>query len=198
MAVPVPLLASYRDRWAGPRPRVDRLPLLVAAAATVAGSVAFDVLAGEHPTHTLGLALVASAVAALRVRLAGRHEGLASVVSAAVVAQPALHAASKLLPPTPLVAHDGVLHVVTADGPTTLVQTALPVAVVLAVAVTGRLAQLLLSALRRPVRMLVAGPPTSPLRCPTAASTQRHGSMLRWCGWSIRAARRGPPVPSGS
>ncbi|WP_255413936.1 hypothetical protein [Pseudonocardia sp. MH-G8] len=41
---------------------------MVGAIITFVAAVGFDVLAGEHPTHTLGLALVALAVASMRVR----------------------------------------------------------------------------------------------------------------------------------
>lgn len=201
MAVLLPLLVLHGARRTEQRPPGPWVPtarrsLSVGAGATVTAAVAFDLLAGEHPTHTLGLVLVALAVAGMSRRLTGRHEGLLSAVSAAVVAQPALHAASKLLPPSPFVAEDGVLHVLTADGPTTIVQLAVSVAVVFAVAVGGQLARLLLSALHRPVQLLMAGPQPPPLRASLCVSTKRHGSMLRWCGWSIRAARRGPPYLS--
>jgi hypothetical protein len=42
------------------------------------GAVALDVAGDRHPTHTLGLALVAGVVAALRLQLGGRHDDLFS------------------------------------------------------------------------------------------------------------------------
>jgi hypothetical protein len=171
-----------------------RLPLLVGAMVTVVAAVAFDVLAGEHPTHTLGLALVALIVAALRLRSGGRRDGLLSAVSGAVVAQPALHAAAKLDGDVAVSAPDGLLHVVASDGPGTAMQILVSAVVVVAVATSGQLAQLLLTALRRPVQLLVSGPaPTAPVRATIRLRARRQGSMLRWCGWSIEAARRGPP-----
>jgi hypothetical protein len=153
-------------------------------------------LAGEHPTHTVALALVALAVAGLRLRLGGRREGLVSVVSGAVVAQPALHATAKLDTSATHHVSGGLLHVLAADGPGAAMQLAVTAAVVIAVAASGRVAQLLLTVLRRPVRLLVSGPPPAPVRAQARLCARRHGSMLRWCGWSIQAARRGPPTPS--
>lgn len=176
-----------------------RLPLVVGAVVTFVAAIAFDVLAGEHPTHTLALALVALAVAALRLWLGGRRDGLLSVVSGAVVAQPALHAMGKLGGST--TTHHvsgGLLHMVAADGPGALMQIAATAAVVVAVATSGRITQLLLTALRRPMRLLLVSgpPPPAPVRVATRRRARRHGSMLRWCGWSLQAARRGPPLPS--
>jgi hypothetical protein len=141
--------------------------------------------------------MVALIVAALRFRLGGRRDGLLSVVSGAVVAQPALHAAAKLDGHVAVSAPDGLLHVVAADGPGTAMQILVSAAAVVAVATSGRLAQLLLTALRRPVQLLVSDPePASPVRMSIRLRARRQGSMLRWCGWSIEAARRGPPCPS--
>ncbi|OZM76418.1 hypothetical protein CFP66_41575 [Pseudonocardia sp. MH-G8] len=170
---------------------------MVGATVTFVAAILFDVLAGEHPTHTVALALVALAVAGLRLRLGGRRDGLLSVVSGAVVAQPALHATAKLDSAATHHVSGGLLHIVVADGPGVAMQLAVSAALVIAVATSGRIAQLLLTALRRPVRLLVSGPaPTGLVRAPAQLCIRRHGSMLRWCGWSIHAARRGPPHPS--
>lgn len=171
-----------------------RLPLVVGAVVTLIAAIAFDVLAGEHPTHTLGLALVALAVAALRLRLADRREGLFSVVSGAVVVQPVLHAVTKLDAPPGHHGSHGLLHVVAADGPATAMQIAVSVAIVVVVATSGQLAQLLLTALDRPVQIVICGPPPATrIQVSVRLCARRHGSMLRWCGWSLQAARRGPP-----
>jgi hypothetical protein len=139
--------------------------------------------------------LVALAVAGLRLGLGGRREGLVSVVSGAVVAQPVLHATAKLDTTVTHHASGGLLHMLLTDGPGAVMQLAVSAAIVIAVATSGRIAQLLLSALRRPVRLLLFSGPPSParVRAPARRSGRRHGSMLRWCGWSIQAARRGPP-----
>jgi hypothetical protein len=194
-----------QGRWAlGPKTaimirqtRPSRSALVLGAVVTLVAAITFDVLAGEHPTHTVVLALVALAVAGLRLRLGGRREGVVSVVAGAVVAQPALHATAKLDTSATHHMSGGLLHVVVADGPGAAMQLAVSAAVVIAVATSARIAQLLLTALRRPVRLLVSGPPPpAPLRAPARLCARRHGSMLRWCGWSIQAARRGPPHPS--
>jgi hypothetical protein len=137
-------------------------------------------------------------VAGLRLRLGGRREGLVSVVSGAVVAQPALHATAKLDTSATQHVSGGLLHVLVADGPGAAMQLAVSAAVVIAVATSGRIARLLLTALRRPVRLLLVSgpPPPARVRAPARLCARRHGSMLRWCGWSIQAARRGPPHPS--
>ncbi|QYN38011.1 hypothetical protein K1T35_12675 [Pseudonocardia sp. DSM 110487] len=173
----------------------SRLPLVIGAIVTFVAAITFDVLAGEHPTHTVALALVALAVAALRLQLGGRREGLVSVVSGAVVAQPVLHATAKLDTGVTHHASGGLLHMLLTDGPGTAMQLAVSAAIVIAVATSGRIAQLLLTALRRPVRLLLVSgpPPPAHVRTPARRSGRRHGSMLRWCGWSIQAARRGPP-----
>ena len=173
----------------------SRLPLVIGAIVTFVAAITFDVLAGEHPTHTVGLALVALAVAGLRLRLGGRREGLVSVVSGAVVAQPVLHATAKLDRGVTHHASGGLLHMLLTDGPGAAIQLAVSAAIVIAVATSGRITQLLLTALRRPVRLLLVSGPSAPapVRPPARRSGRRHGSMLRWCGWSIQAARRGPP-----
>jgi hypothetical protein len=173
----------------------NRLPLVIGAIVTFVAAITFDVLAGEHPTHTVALALVALGVAGLRLRLGGRREGLVSVVSGAVVAQPVLHATAKLDTGVTHHASGGLLHMLLTDGPGAAMQLVVSVAVVIAVATSGRIAQLLLTALRRPVRLLLVSgpPPAARVPAPAGRCARRLGSMLRWCGWSIQAARRGPP-----
>lgn len=71
------------------------------AAITVLVAAVADLIAGEHPSHTATLALVAVVVAVMRHRLAGRHGGLFAAMRGAIVAQPALHAVVKVLPISP-------------------------------------------------------------------------------------------------
>jgi hypothetical protein len=101
-----------------------RLALAVGAGTAVAAAVAFDVLADEHPTHTVSLGIVAAVVAA--------------------------------------------------------------------VAACVRFTEVLDRALSRPVRLLAVGPSVGA----AAVRGERRGSMLRWCGWTVRAGRRGPPAPA--
>lgn len=76
-----------------------RSPAITAGAAALAAAVAVgsDVLAGGQPLHTMSLGLVGVVVALLRIRLAGRHRGLFAAMTASFVAQPILHAATKIL-----------------------------------------------------------------------------------------------------
>ncbi|GAA5109649.1 hypothetical protein [Pseudonocardia adelaidensis] len=173
-----------------------RFPLAVGAGTAVAAAVGFDVLADEHPTHTASLGFVAAVVAVLRLRQAGRHENILAPVAGALVAQPVLHATTKLGGHHDVVDGNGLLHVVTADGPGTAMQIAVSALVVVAVASSARFTELLAGVLSRPVRLLVVGPPVARSVRAVAVRGERRGSMLRWCGWTLRAARRGPPVPA--
>lgn len=76
-----------------------RSPAITAVAAALAAAVAVgsDVVAGGQPLHTMSLGLVGVVVALLRIRLAGRHRGLCAAMTASFVAQPVLHAATKIL-----------------------------------------------------------------------------------------------------
>ena len=182
---------------AGDAPRtIGLLPLTLAATATVVAAVAMDVLADEHPSHTAALGLVAVVVAALRVRLAGRYEGVFSAVSGALVAQPALHATSKIGGTVSLADHHhgGLLHVVMSDGPAITMQVIVPALVVAAVVLAAQFLELLLGALRRPFRLISRPPGRGCGRILIPVCTRPRGSMLRWCGWVIRSARRGPPA----
>jgi hypothetical protein len=192
--MPVARRVSRRPRTGCAAPG-GRLPLVIGAVVTLVAAIVFDVLAGEHPTHTVALALVALAVAGLRLRLGGRREGFVSVVSGAVVAQPVLHAMVELDTSATHHVSGGLLHMLLTDGPGAAMQLVVSAAIVIAVATSGRIAQLLLTALRRPVRpLLFSGPPPAArVLAPARRSARRLGSMLRWCGWSIQAARRGPP-----
>lgn len=78
-----------------------RSAVAIAAVVTVCVAVGMDVLAGEHPSHSATIGIIAAVVAAMRLRLAGNYSGYFSALSGALVAQPALHAATKLLPPSP-------------------------------------------------------------------------------------------------
>ena len=60
----------------------------------------------------------------------------------------------------------------------------------------ARFTELLLRMLARPVRLLTVGPPVAPSVGAVGVRSERRGSMLRWCGWTLRAARRGPPAPA--
>jgi hypothetical protein len=81
-------------------PDPSRRPTAIAAtAAALATAVAVgsDALAGGQPLHTASVGLVGVVVALLRIRLAGRYRGLFATVTASFLAQPVLHAATKVL-----------------------------------------------------------------------------------------------------
>jgi hypothetical protein len=181
----------------GPRRRTSGSGLLaIAAVASVVAAVAMDVLADEHPSHTAAAVIVAAVVAVLRLKTASRCDGVLSAVGGALGAQPALHAISKLGQPAGGHEHAGTLHVLASDGPVIAMQVAVPALVVVVAAFCASLVLLLLGALRRPVRSLIFAPADESHRILVTTRTIRHGSMLRWCGWAIRAARRGPPKPA--
>ena len=75
------LVPNISPRPGGP------LPLAIAATLMVIAAVAMDVLADEHPSHTAALGLVAAVVAALRLKLTGRYDGVFSRCGPYVAAQ---------------------------------------------------------------------------------------------------------------
>jgi hypothetical protein len=172
-------------------------PLLRGVAATAAMiAVAADTLTGEHPTHSLVLVLVVAVITAVHRHLAPKSVLAVPAVSIAVAAQPGLHLISKIGQPLPLTHdHRGLLHLVASEAPTAAMQVVVPVLALVAATIGLQLLYLLINALRRPV---VATPAPVAIR-PLAASPtpSRLGSMLRWCGWAIRSARRGPPAAPG-
>ena len=174
--------------------------LLRGAAITSTGiAVVADAGLEEHPTHLVVLGVAAVVVTALHRRFLRDAIALSTLpaVSAALAVQPFLHLTSKLDHP-PIGTHDdgSLLHVVTSDAPVAGVQVVVPVVALIAVAVTAHLLYLLLDAVRRP-RTVVSGPFESPARVVSPIRVGRLGSMLHWCGWAIRAARRGPPLADG-
>lgn len=163
-----------------------RAALTGGAAITVATAVGFDVLAGERPLHTLGLAVVALVVGVLRWWAAGRDRDVLAAVSGAVVAQPALHAASKLLEgPGEVTASTDVL--------LSLTHIMIAAVAVLTVTTAAHALQLLGSRARLLARRLVSRPhPVRPLATTTVVPTTprisaRHRGDLRG------PSRRGPP-----
>jgi hypothetical protein len=168
--------------------------LLHGGAAVAAGdALAADVAFGDHPVHSVVLAVVV--VAALR-RLGCRALTVLTAASAALAAQPALHllaeAARSHSP-----GHDGPspLHHLLAEVPTAGVQVVVPAVAIVAGTVCAHLIQLLIRVVRRPH----ASPdtPFAPTHLLVSVRAGRLGSMRRWCGWVLQAARRGPPSVGG-
>lgn len=82
--------------------RQRRRLAVTAGLLAVVVAVLSDLAAGEAALHIATLGLVTGAMAMLRIRMTGRARGLLQFLSACVVAQPALHAAAKLVPHAPL------------------------------------------------------------------------------------------------
>lgn len=165
-----------------------------AAGATLAAGVK-DVATAEHPTHLVVLVLAAALAFWL-----GRC-GLDGFVPAwriafvAAIAQPAAHALASTPPqPATLGAHDHAdpLHVLAADGQSAIVQIALPAMASLVLIAFAYLIELLVKTVRRVPRWRPL-PALPPRRVPPVLPLRR-GSLPRWCGWVISAARRGPPA----
>ena len=182
------------------RPQIPvdgRLALAVGAASTLAAAVVSDVLAGEHPEHTLSIALIVLAVAALRLvsvrRSGSRHTGLFALVNAAVVVQPATHATSKLM--SGPVQPPDALHHLPADAPITGVHLLVALLVVGMVVNVERFVLLGAAALGRVVRWLV-GTSTGPVEAGRRVDEDQAPRPVRmWVGYLVR---RGPPEISVS
>lgn len=162
------------------------------AIGTAAAAWGVDLLAGGHPLHTLLMVgLVATATACGR-RLP-RRRGLADLISAAALAQPSLHVAGAWAAALIPVSDGAATHHAVPPG-TSGIQVVLSVFIVLAVLACGRAAAGLTGFViaRRSSTGTVTGDLPEPRLLLVRVS--RRGSMLRWCGWTLRTARRGPPT----
>ena len=173
--------------------RTGSLTPLLGLAATAAASTALaaGVRHDGHPTHLAVLGTVVVVVAAVR-RLGQRTIRTLPAVSAALAAQPALHRVSELGRPHGAAGGDVLHHLLAGEVPTAGVQIVVPTLFVVAVTVAAHLLRLLIDNVRRP--LIASFAPCAPPRVLLPVRVRRHGSMLRWCGWVIRAARRGPPL----
>lgn len=171
---------------------VIRQATVFAASATIVVAVGSDVVAGGHPWHTAALGAVAAVLAVLRLRIAGEHNGLFAAISAALLIQPVLHAATSLSPSNAATVTVGPGHAATEASATVLhvLVAALIVAVVagsehlfLLVAALAPFTRWLGILLWRPVRLQ---PPASPPPSPAAPAR-------RWL-FTADIARRGPPT----
>lgn len=174
-----PLRASARCEAAG-----------FAAVFTVVVAVGMDVGASEHWLHTATIGLFAVALAVLRVRLAGRHEGTFSTLSGAIVAQPALHTMTKLMAG---VADAPAGHVAeTSVSMLPVLLTSLVVAVVigaqrlLTLLAQRRLTAVLYLLFRVPLPVGTRSPRIV-ATCSSAVPKPHPGTVV---------ARRGPPLPA--
>jgi hypothetical protein len=169
-----------------PSRRASLLALVFAAGLTVAVAIGFDLLAGEHPVHVLTLGLVAVALGVARLRLRGRHDGFLAAASGALVAQPALQTAMKLLPAAP----DAPGHL--AQGSVSALQILVAVGTVTVVTGARRLFLLVVAvgAVGRRLRLLVAAPA---LPHPAPIRRRHRAAPLRNPFLSVAPPRRGPP-----
>lgn len=169
--------------------------LLGGAAVAVVGGVVADVALGEHPTHSVVLGIVALVVAALSRRLASRAVSVVPAVAGALAAQPVLHLTSEQVgPQVGPHSHDNLLpHLLGDVAASAGVQVAVPALVLVLVAMVTHLACVVAAAVWRPLASLRAAAPVTP---PVlfGVRTDAHGPLLRWCGWMLLAARRGPPA----
>ena len=174
-------------------------PLLVrgAAAAALTAAVTTDLVSGEHPTHTTVIIIVAALTAMLRRQLGRTAAQALPTVWSAIAAQPALHLPSKVKQPEAF-AHDhgNLLHVLVSDAPAASVQVVAPALVLIVVAAGAHLAYLLFNAECSPLAWTPA-PIIVSHWIPVTIRASRLGSILRWCGWVVSAARRGPPRTTG-
>lgn len=162
----------------------------IAAGLATAVAVGSDVVAGGQPLHTTSLGLVGVVVALLRIRLAGRHRGLFATVTASFVAQPILHAATKLLgSPTPAGSSGHTIHETSVS--------VFPVVVAAAIVMAVACAELLLhtafvrQVVHRWLRLLDLDIGHRIVRAPIGAARATPGR--RWTPVG-HLQRRGPPV----
>lgn len=141
--------------------------------------------------HTALLAVIAVLVAFLRIRLAGRYQGVFAVMAGAVVAQPAVHAGSKVL--HLFSSSDGHHHdAVGSDVTTGLVHLLLALALVVVVSTIEQVLQLVARTLHQLVRWLrapvivVGGFVAAVASAPIFAPVHRL--------WARHIGRRGPPA----
>jgi hypothetical protein len=168
---------------------------LGSAVAAVVGAVIADVWFGEHPTHSAVLGAVAVVVAMLSRQLTTGVLAALPAVAGAGAVQPVLHLGSKTVrPDVVLHGHSNHLgHVLVDEAVTAFVQIAVPVLVIFAVAIGARLVRLVVDTVRRPLAPVPAPSSLAILPVLLRVRPVLLGSMLRWCGWAILAARRGPP-----
>lgn len=159
--------------------------LLVMAVVTTVAAVGMDLVAGEHPVHAGTVGLTAGSVALARLTADRRLDGMLAAVNAAVVAQPAFHASTKILP-------SGADH----SGELSLSATHALVAAFVVVALTQfqRLCRLVtaISPVLVEILLRLFSLPRRPQRSPKLAAYEPALPVTRWS--VVRPlVRRGPP-----
>jgi hypothetical protein len=149
-------------------------------------AIVCDVLAGEHPVHVMTLGLVAAALGGARLALRGRHDGFLAAASGALVAQPALQMAVKLLPDAPghvAQTSASALQILVAVGTVTVVTGARRLfLLVAALGAAGRWLRLLVT--------VPALPHAAPIRLRSRTVPLRNPFLTVAPPW------RGPPRPA--
>ncbi|MHA6632080.1 hypothetical protein ACU61A_42185 [Pseudonocardia sichuanensis] len=174
--------------------RSEHAAAAFAAGATVAIAVMAHLVTGDDPVRFATLAVVVALIGVVRVRSAGRQGIILSCLSSALVAQPTLHAVSRLLPAESAAHGPDLSHAATdfSISGVHLLLTALLVAAL----VGAEQAFLLLVALQpfaRWLRLLTSSfDPPSPVRVGT---TCPKGLAVCWSP-APQVLRRGPPVPA--
>lgn len=161
-----------------------RAALTGAAVVTVAVAVGCDVLTGERPHHTVGLAVVALVVGVLRRWAAGRDRGALTAVSGALVAQPALHLTTETFGTAGSTAVGDLL--------VTVLHVVLAGTVVLAVTSAAYLFHLLGVRARAQVRRLLF-PPERVHPWPTPMAPAAAAPVVVDDHFLVGLRRRGPP-----
>ena len=171
--------------------------LLLIAAVAVTPALLADLAAAEHPAHSVVLGLAITAFLAARRRMGCTAATAVPSITAALAIQPVLHLVAGTAGVAPSVHddHGALLHIVQSEAPTAVIQVLVPVVVLGAVTIVAHLLCLTVDAVRRPLTVLSAPAPLSH-RVLVPFQPRRLGSMLSWCGWAIRSARRGPPRTS--
>ena len=154
-------------------------------------AVVSDLAAGGAALHVATLGLVIGAMAMLRLRMTGRARGLLQFLSAGVVAQPAIHAAAKLVPHGPL--HHGVgPDIGPADLAVTGTQLVVALLIVALVSCAEQIAALICGVIRVGGRWIRLEAPSPDERARTVRRTPVRAQLSsRYRPIAMR--KRGPP-----
>jgi hypothetical protein len=172
--------------------RQGRTLLVAAAFLAVLVAVVSDLAAGEAALHVASLGLVTGAMAMLRVRLAGRDRGLLQFLSGCVVAQPAVHAAVKLVPHAPL-DHGVGTEIGRADVAVTATQLVIALLIVATVSFAEQVLTLVSGVIRVWVlRLRLTVPSAGPVARTCRRTPERAQLSSRFRPVAMR--KRGPPL----
>ena len=182
---------SAAVRSARQPPQRDVRVLVAAAVLTVIATVVADALAGQPQWHVATIGAIATVVAVLRVRMTGDCRRLHQLVSGVVVAQPAVHAAAKLVPHGP-VDQDLLHQLVHGDVFVLIAQMIIASAFVAVVSFSEQFVRAVLGVVRvARVRIRVVESPTQE-PTPSVRRAPEHARLDRRYRPGV-IARRGPP-----